>query len=147
MEIVCGRDVQREKEIWQKIIEFNARNNELLSHEGVYKQEKCSFFAVDDGATIGGALCYSEYNWLYIDVLFVDENLRGQDIGSKLLAEVEEFAREKKFGGVFLDTFDFQAKPFYEKNGYKLCGTIENMPFGSRRYTLAKQLNFKSENF
>ncbi|MHC5783296.1 GNAT family N-acetyltransferase [Aliivibrio fischeri] len=40
-------------------------------------------------------------------------------IGSKLIAELELFSKEKGLQQIRTETLDFQAKPFYEKNGYK----------------------------
>ena len=40
----------------------------------------------------------------------------------------------------YLDTFDFQALPFYRKEGYGLYGTLEEFPPGHRRYYLSKAL-------
>ncbi|MEA3146360.1 MAG: hypothetical protein QOI53_1859, partial [Verrucomicrobiota bacterium] len=36
--------------------------------------------------------------------------------------------------------FDFQARGFYEKNGFHVFGTIENYPIGHERYYLIKRL-------
>ena len=38
-----------------------------------------------------------------------------------------------------LDTFAFQAPAFYEKQGYTLFGTIEDLPPGHARYFLQKR--------
>jgi hypothetical protein len=39
-----------------------------------------------------------------------------------------------------LDTFDFQARGFYERNGYELFGTLDDCPPGHKRYYLKKAL-------
>ena len=65
---------------------------------------------------------------------------RGQGLGSILLGEVEREAMEKGCHLVHLDTFDFQAKEFYEKNGYSVFGTLEDCPKGHVRYYLKKSL-------
>jgi hypothetical protein len=41
--------------------------------------------------------------------------------------------------GSFLDTFSFQARPFYEKQGYTVFGRIENFPKGHTRFLLSKR--------
>ncbi len=83
------------------------------------------------------------YNWgiLYIDVLFVDEQHRGNNLGSSLLAHVEADARQMGAHLVHLDTFDFQAKDFYLKHGYVVFGTLDNCPEGHKRYYLSKRLD------
>ena len=41
-----------------------------------------------------------------------------------MLAEVESAAKEKGCYLIHLDTFDFQAKEFYEKQGYAVFGVL-----------------------
>ena len=41
---------------------------------------------------------------------------------------------------IHLDTFDFQARDFYEKNGFQIFGAIEDYPVGHKRYYLVKKL-------
>ncbi len=45
---------------------------------------------------------------------------------------------EKK--GILLDTFSFQAKPFYEKMGFTVMGEIENAADSHARYFMTKQI-------
>ena len=52
----------------------------------------------------------------------------------------ESRARERGCIGVYLDTFEYQARPFYERLGYELFGTLEGYPPGYRQYYLAKRL-------
>lgn len=80
------------------------------------------------------------FSGLYIDSLCIDENYRGIGLGSKLLAEIEKTAKDKGCYLIHLDTFDFQAKEFYEKHGYKLFGVLENCPKEHCRYYLKKEL-------
>lgn len=80
------------------------------------------------------------WNVVAIDIIWVDEQYRGQGLGSILLGDVEREAMEKGCHLVQLDTFDFQAKGFYEKNGYSVFGILEDCPKGHIRYYLKKTL-------
>lgn len=80
------------------------------------------------------------WNCLYIDVLWVKEEFRKDGIGSKLLRKVEEIAKEKGCHLIHLDTFDFQAKDFYIKQGYEIFGTLDDCPSGHKRYYLKKNM-------
>ena len=40
----------------------------------------------------------------------------------------------------YLDTFDFQAVPFYQNRGYSIIGALENFPIGHTRFFLEKRL-------
>ena len=77
--------------------------------------------------------------WLYISRLWVDESLRGQDYGTRLLRQAEDAAREAGCTAVHLTTFSFQARPFYEKQGYRCVGTLEGYPPGGSYYWMLKQ--------
>ena len=56
------------------------------------------------------------------------------------LEEVENDAKSKGAKLIHLDTFDFQAKEFYEKQGYIVFGILENCPEKHYRYYLKKVL-------
>jgi GNAT superfamily N-acetyltransferase len=89
----------------------------------------------------GGLTGYGGYDWMFVQFLFVPEELRGQGVGTKLMERAEEWARAEALIGIWIDTFEFQARGFYEKLGFTLFGTIEDHPVGSRRYFLQKRLD------
>jgi len=92
------------------------------------------------GVVVGGILGHTRWHWLYIAKLWVGERARGHGLGTRLMAAAEDLARSRGCTDVSLDTFDYQARPFYEKLGYELFGTLEGYPPGSRQYYLRKRL-------
>jgi hypothetical protein len=42
--------------------------------------------------------------------------------------------------GAYLDTFSYQARPFYEKLGYAVFGTLDDYPPGHQRFFMRKRL-------
>lgn len=94
----------------------------------------------DKNGTIIAGILSKMYCWncLYIDVLWVKEDYRKDGLGSILLKEIENLAREKGCHLIHLDTFDFQAKDFYIKHGYEVFGTLDECPEGHKRYFLKK---------
>ena len=99
----------------------------LLADEG-----RPVFAAVDDSGTmLGYCFCIfqqhlnnnilTDIRTLYIDDLCVDENCRGQHIGSKLYAYVLDFARQSGCYNVTLNVWSCNksALAFYEKLGLK----------------------------
>ena len=95
----------------------------------------------DNGKIIAGCVARMYcWNVVYIDTLWVDEIYRNIGFGSRLLAEVEKIAKNKGCYLIHLDTFDFQAKEFYEKQGYEVFGVLEDCPRGHCRYYLKKVL-------
>ncbi|MGM4919773.1 GNAT family N-acetyltransferase [Tardiphaga sp. 813_E8_N1_3] len=90
------------------------------------------------GEPIGGIWGKTAFNWCFVELFVVPEQFRGQDIGSKVLAKAEEIARERGCIGLWLDTYWFQARSFYEKQGYEVFGEIPDYPRGGPRYFLKK---------
>lgn len=93
-----------------------------------------------EGEVVGGLLGAIRWRWLYIAKLWVAESQRGSGLGSRLMQRAEQIARDRGCLGVALDTFEFQARPFYERMGYVLYGTLEGYPPGFRQFYLAKIL-------
>jgi ribosomal protein S18 acetylase RimI-like enzyme len=112
-----------------------------VSHIGDPHAQPMGVFIRDAAGTVkGGLLGLFRWRWLYVEKLWVDESLRGQGHGTTLMREAERFAREREAMGVHLDTFEFQALPFYEKLGYEVFGVHEGYPAGLRQYHLKKDL-------
>jgi GNAT superfamily N-acetyltransferase len=96
--------------------------------------------ARDDQGVAGGLLGHTRWKWLYVAKLWVDERARGRGIGTQLLQAAENIGRERGCTDVYLDTFEYQARPFYEKLGYELFGTLDGYPPGYRQFFLRKRL-------
>jgi GNAT superfamily N-acetyltransferase len=80
-------------------------------------------------------------NCLSIDILWVYEKYRNQGYATQLLQAIEQGARSVGSKLSQVDTFDFQALGFYEKNGYEIFGVLEDNPCeGNKRYYLKKKL-------
>ena len=94
----------------------------------------------DAGEVAGGLWGGTAYGWLFTELLFVPEALRGRGLGAELLARAEAEARARRCRGAWLDTFEFQARGFYERLGYSLFGQIEDYPPGFARYFMKKTL-------
>jgi GNAT superfamily N-acetyltransferase len=90
------------------------------------------------GEPAGGLWGKTAYNWCFVELFVVPEKFRGQDLGSKVLAQAEDIARQRGCVGLWLDTYWFQARQFYEKQGYEVFGALENYPRGGPRYFLRK---------
>lgn len=93
-----------------------------------------------DGRVVGGLIGHVKWKWLYVAKLWVEEAHRSGGAGTRLMTAAEQFAREQGATDAYLDTFGYQARPFYEKLGYHVFGTLEGFPPGSRQYFLTKSL-------
>ena len=100
-----------------------------------------SMKAVEDDKIIAGIIA-KMYCWniVYVDTLWVDPDYRGRRIGEKLFTMLENEAKLKGAKLVHLDTFDFQAKDFYLKQGYEIFGKLEDCPENHCRYYMKKAL-------
>jgi GNAT superfamily N-acetyltransferase len=126
------------KLIDNEIDEFNKSQVPFTQEQVVIPK---NYVIKDDGKIIAG-INAGIYYWgiLYIGVLFVDEDRRGKQLGSALLRKVENEAKTMGATLALLDTFDFQAKDFYLRQGYDVFGILEDCPVGHRRYYLKKKL-------
>jgi GNAT superfamily N-acetyltransferase len=121
--------------IVNKLIGFNR------SHTGFYDDKPlCIYMRCDDGEIIGGLIGRTYWGWLYIDAFLIGEEYRSVGLGTQLLEFAEKEALSRGCHNAYLDTFDFQARQFYELRGYKIFGKLDNFPDGHVRYFMQKKL-------
>lgn len=89
---------------------------------------------------IGGLWGESGWGHLHIDLLVVPEEMRGTGVGRTLMQRAEEEALRRGCHSVWLDTFSFQARGFYEKLGYTVFGALDDYPVGHTRFFLRKTI-------
>jgi GNAT superfamily N-acetyltransferase len=94
----------------------------------------------DAGNAVGGLTASTYWEWLDVDDLYVPEAHRGKGLGTSLLQTAERIAVERGCKRCILSTFAFQARAFYEKQGYSVVGTLEDYPPGSAYYWMRKEL-------
>lgn len=94
----------------------------------------------DDGQLQGGATGYYGLDCLQVEGLWVDPALRGQGLGERLLTEIEAQAASAGIRLAKLETASFQARSFYEKQGYVVFGELDDYPPGHRYFFMRKAL-------
>jgi GNAT superfamily N-acetyltransferase len=100
----------------------------------------CFVITGPDNEILGGVIGATYWGWLYINLMWVKEDLRGSGYGSRLLQKAEDEARQRGAKQAYLDTFSFQAPDFYTKHGYKVFGELPDFPEGHQRYFMKKIL-------
>ncbi|PXF32271.1 hypothetical protein WH50_04975 [Pokkaliibacter plantistimulans] len=120
--------------VHQRLIDFNRARFEVSQSFPV-----AVFVDDDDGVRQGGLTGRTFGNWLMIEYFWLAEDTRGQGYGSKLLAALEQEAIQRGCRFAMLDTLDFQAKPFYEKQGYRVVYTMDAYPQLGKRHYMVKE--------
>ena len=122
-------------EIHTALIEFNRPHLEGISHDPL-----ACYYLVDD-VKKAGVIADVRGHWLLLKFFWVAEEQRGKGIGAQLLAKLERQAKEMGCRMALVDTLSFQAKPFYEKQGYECQMVLENYPIDTSLYYLTKSLS------
>lgn len=107
-------------------------------------EEEVYFFKVtdEDNKLLGGIiLVIDERKTAIMCDLWVEEPFRGRGIASALIREAELKAKERGCHLVLIGTYDFEAKPLYDKHGYELIETMMDYPKGHEHYFLKKRLD------
>ena len=126
---------QDRETIFQGILEYN-----LARIEDKNPKDLGIYFRDETGKKLAGLIGDTHGNWLTVKYLWVSEELRRKSIGSQILKQAEETAKERGCKYVFLDTFSFQAPVFYKKYGYKEVFVLEEYPVTGKRYYFTKTL-------
>lgn len=128
-----------EETAWGIIGRGVSRYNKEQAGENKFRR-LCFVLQAPDDEIVGGILGETYWEWLYVDLLWVKDELRGCGFGHRLLTLAEDEARERGARNAYLDTFSFQAPDFYERHGYQVFGELQDFPPGHQRYFLMKQL-------
>lgn len=98
-------------------------------------------FLLDERRRVrAGLVGLTRWNWLLVETLWVEESLRRQGFGSKLMQIAEQEARRRGCTEAILDTFSLQAKGFYETLDYQVFAHVDDYPSGYSFYQLKKML-------
>jgi GNAT superfamily N-acetyltransferase len=116
-------------------------NEHAVRYTGVAGFREIAVFVRDeDGALMGGVWGYVNWNWLWVGAVWLSEELRGRGYGRQMMEKLEHTARVRGCLYAHLDTFSFQARPFYEGLGYEVFATLDDYPPGHQRFFMKKAL-------
>ena len=119
--------------------------NGLDAYDEAYEQkyENIGYYkklADKDGKFAAGVIADVEKDAIsFINALFVEAPLRYQGLGTYLLKEAEEFARENGAHMILTSAGDWNVG-FFKKNGYLLRGELKDVPKGHNCYELYKKI-------
>ncbi|MGM0214278.1 GNAT family N-acetyltransferase [Enterococcus sp. AZ109] len=127
MHIIENNTLEMQELVKDKIVEFG--NRSLPTSIDTLPEASYGCYLYDDKNNIvGGIVAHCYWNIMHIDFFWVDESLRGQGQGRKLLTKMESIAQREKCKVIHLETFSFEAPLFYEKSGYQEFGKINDVP-------------------
>lgn len=89
---------------------------------------------------VGGLWAATRWGYLHIDLLFIPEFLRRQRLGAKLIGMAEDEAIRRGCHIAWVGTYEFQARGFYERQGYTVFGQLDGPPPVYPSYFLKKAL-------
>ncbi|HTG37236.1 GNAT family N-acetyltransferase [Sphingomonas sp.] len=99
-----------------------------------------AFYATgDDGRRVGGLWGRIAYRWLFVQYLALEPMARGNGLGTGLMRAAVDEAMAAGCVGVWLDTFSFQARGFYERLGFTVFGQIDDYPPGDTRFFMVRR--------
>jgi GNAT superfamily N-acetyltransferase len=125
-----------QRDVVEEIV--SRRNIALTGHDQWYPV--AFFVKTDDGEILGGLLGQIWAKRIYVSILAVQEPFRSKSYGTELMSRAEQYAVERGCSDSWLSTFSFQARPFYERLGYRLFGTLENYPDSHSLFFMTKRL-------
>ena len=130
-------EIKKEDEefIFSNLLEYN-----LEKIEDKNPKDLGIYLRTDEGKMVAGLTGDTHGNWLSVKFLWVAKEMRGQHIGSAILKQAEETAKQRGCKYVFLDTFSFQAPEFYLKYGYQEVFALEQYPVTGKRHYYTKEL-------
>lgn len=115
-----------------------------------HTEEEQLVFKVSDeeGIVIGGCvLNIHQWGRAVLAQLWVEEQYRCHGLGSMLIHAAENAAREKGCYYLCLGTLDFMARPLYEKHGYKVFTTNNDLPRGHVGWSMSKRLDIGAAEY
>ena len=92
------------------------------------------------GEILGGLLGRTTLGLLFIDLVYLPEEMRGRGFGNCMMEMAEEEAVARGCTAAVLITITFQAPEFYKRHGYRELGRVEVAPPGVTRVCMTKQL-------
>lgn len=118
-------------------------NREIIGHQASPNAvlEFSVFARNGNGKVTAGLRASCLWNVLHIELVWVSRNARGNGMGTALVEKAESYALEHGFEQVLIETTSWQAKPFYEKLGYKVIATLADYPKGHSMYLMQKNFN------
>jgi len=129
-------DAEARRLIDDRLGDYNAK------HAGTWDPRPLAVLVRErsSGQIVGGMLGRTSLGLLFIDLVYIPEELRGRQLGTRMLHMAEEESARRGCRGAVLYTINFQAPGFYERHGWREFGRIPCDPPGTSRVFMTKEL-------
>ncbi|MGD2168673.1 MAG: GNAT family N-acetyltransferase [Chlamydiota bacterium] len=128
----------------KKIYEGFARHAiSMIGHNEIHKP--VAFIANDQENFAGAVVVDLFWGALHIKYVYVEDEYRGQGIGTQLMEKAFQYGRENQCPFAFVETMSFQASDFYQKIGFQLEFTRSGYKYNTAFHYLRKNLS-KEQN-
>jgi GNAT superfamily N-acetyltransferase len=117
----------------------NGLLSEIAKTAPLLNRQVALFLRDDDNRVLGGAIAGMFWSWMDLRFLWVDESVKGQGWGKKLLQAAEIEAKKNECLGITCDTASFQSLDFYLSQGFSIMAKLENRPPRHSSYYLQKR--------
>ena len=127
---------------------INEQCKDIIVKHDYHEDEYAIYITSGSGDLLGGAVGFIHTDsqgkkYCKIVDVWIHDSLRGKGLGSKIIEQVTQYAKTKNCKYIVLYTMEFQARPFYEKQGFKVVTTFARTksPHSYECYVLEKQLS------
>ncbi|WP_221090264.1 GNAT family N-acetyltransferase [Deinococcus aquaedulcis] len=141
-----GANAEREAAVSAALVAYNDKHSPIL-RQRLTPEHRMSvplecYLLSDAGEVLGGCTgrAVPLWGWLEIDLLWLHDPLRGQGWGARLLGDVEAQAMTLGCTRAKLSTWEFQARPFYERQGYVVYAEEQDYPPSHTNFLMRKAL-------
>ncbi len=98
------------------------------------------FLRDEAGQIVGGLTGWTWWDCCAIDELWIAEQARGREYGTRMVEQAEQEARARGCHQIILTTMSFQAPDFYRKLGYEEHAVLDGFAGAHRRHYFRKSL-------
>jgi len=122
--------------VQELVTELEAYNQSQLGNSN--KKPITSIIRQPNGKLVGGIFAFLSYGWCTIELLWIDEQYRDNNLATKIMKQIEQFAINEGVTRFKVETGSFQALDFYKKQGFEVYAELEDYPLGHTNYYCRK---------
>lgn len=105
------------------------------------KSTRVALFLRDQtNAVVGGLLGAIYWGWLDLQTFWIDESVRGQGYGTKLLNRAIEMSLDNNSPHIYTDVINAQNLGFFHHHGFQTFATLPDRPHGHITHLLRKDV-------